>query len=135
MIPGFNHNIKYKSIMFHIQTEDSGVTNPHIITHIFIGGNIVATKKTSYDDIIKADKLEDVVRDIMEEQHKQMMKDLLGGMYDENPLVQLALPKTFTPEQMEKEEQRAEQFGDDLLSDRSLDEVILDYLVEESEKK
>ncbi|UCD84243.1 MAG: hypothetical protein JSU92_13340 [Deltaproteobacteria bacterium] len=135
MILGFNHNIKYKGIMFHIQTEDSGVTNPHVITHIFIGGNIVATKKTNYDDIIKADRLEDVVRDIMEEQHKQMMKDLLAGTYDENPLVQSALPKTFTPEEMEREEKRAEQFGDDLLSDKSLDEVILDYLVEESEKK
>lgn len=135
MIPGFNHNIKYKGIMFHIQTEDSGVANPHVITHIFIGGNIVATKKVNYDDIIKADQLDNVVREIMEEQHKQTMKDLLAGIYDENPLVQSALPKTFTPEQMKKEEQRAEQFGDDLLSDRSLDEVILDYLVEESEKK
>lgn len=121
--------------MFHIQTEDSGVANPHVITHIFIGGNVVATKKVNYDDIIKADQLDNVVREIMEEQHKQTMKDLLAGIYDENPLVQSALPKTFTPEQIKKEEQRAEQFGDDLLSDRSLDEVILDYLVEESEKK
>ncbi len=135
MIPGFNHNIKYKGIMFHIQTEDSGVDNPHVITHIFIGGNIVATRKTNYDDIIKADRMEDVVKEIMEEQHKNVMKDLLQGAYDENPLVRSALPKTITLEQMKKEEERAEQFESDLLSDKSLDEVILDYLVDESEKK
>ena len=135
MIPGFNHNLKYKGIVFHIQTEDSGVTNPHIITHIFIGGNIVATKKTNYDDIIKADRMEDVVREIMEDQHKEVMRGLLQGAYDDNPLIQSALPQTLTLEQMKKEEQRAEQFGADLLSDKSLDEVILDYLVDESEKK
>jgi hypothetical protein len=135
VIPGFNHNIKYKGIMFHIQTEDSGVTNPHVITHIFIGGNIVATKKTNYNDIIKADRMEEVVKEIMEEQHKKVMKDLLQGAYDENPLVQSALPKTITLEQMKKQEERAEQFEADLLSDKSLDEVILDYLVDESEKK
>lgn len=135
MIPGFNHNLKYKGIMFHIQTEDSGVTNPHVITHIFIGGNIVATKKTNYDDIIKADRMEEVVKEIMEEQHKEVMRDLLQGAYDEYPLVQSALPKTITLEQMKKEEERAEQFESDLLSDKSLDEVILDYLVDESEKK
>lgn len=135
MIPGFNHNLKYKGIMFHIQTEDSGVSNPHVITHIFIGGNIVATKKTNYDDIIKADRMEEVVKEIMEEQHKEVMKALLQGAYDDNPLVQSALPKTITLEQMKKEEERAEQFESDLLSDKSLDEVILDYLVDESEKK
>ncbi len=135
MIPGFNHNLKYKDIVFHIQTEDSGVTNPHIITHIFIGGNIVATKKTNYDDIIKADRMEDVVREIMEDQHKEVMRGLLQGAYDDNPLIQSALPQTLTLEQMKKEEQRAEQFEADLLSDKSLDEVILDYLVDESEKK
>src|SRR5690606_34821597 len=35
MIPGFNHNIKHKGRIFHIQTEDSGPKNPHIITHLF----------------------------------------------------------------------------------------------------
>ncbi len=41
MVPGFNHNVKYKGQVFHVQTEDSGVENPHIITHLFLGGNIV----------------------------------------------------------------------------------------------
>ena len=39
MIPGYNHNVKYKEGVYHIQTEDSGLDNPHIITHLFIGGN------------------------------------------------------------------------------------------------
>ena len=44
MIPGFNHNIKHKGRIYHIQTEDSGPKNPHIITHLFVGGNVLASK-------------------------------------------------------------------------------------------
>ena len=44
-VTGFNHNIKHKGKVYHVQTEDSGVNNPHIITHLFVGGNILASKK------------------------------------------------------------------------------------------
>jgi hypothetical protein len=82
MITGYNHNIKYKDRIFHVQTEDSGVQNPHIITHIFVGGNIIETRKTSYADIAKSDRLEEVVIEMMQEQHKSMLKDLIAGRYD-----------------------------------------------------
>src|SRR5438105_972990 len=82
MVPGFNHNVKYRGGIFHCQTEDSGIGNPHIITHLFVGGNILATKKTSYADIVKTDRLEEVVSELMQEQHKEMLKKLLSGQYD-----------------------------------------------------
>ena len=82
MLPGFNHNIKHSGRIYHVQTEDSGVSNPHIITHLFVGGNILATKKTSYADIVNADNLTVVVRELMEEQHKAMLRNLVNGVYD-----------------------------------------------------
>lgn len=82
MIPGFNHNIKHKGRIFHIQTEDSGPKNPHIITHLFVGGNILASKKTTYDDIVGQSEYEKTVRSMMEEQHKQMLRNLINGVYD-----------------------------------------------------
>ena len=72
MVVGFNHNIKHKGKMYHIQTEDSGLENPHLITHLFVGGNILASKKTSYADIVGADNLAAVVRELMEEQHRHL---------------------------------------------------------------
>lgn len=84
MIPGFNHNVKYKGRVFHCQTEDSGIGNPHIITHLFVGGNILATKKTSYADIVKADRLEEVVTELMKEQHKELIKKLVSGSFDDS---------------------------------------------------
>ena len=82
MVPGFNHNIKHKGRIFHVQTEDSGPKNPHIITHLFVGGNIVASKKTQYADIVGQQDYEKTVRSMMEEQHKQMLRNLVNGVFD-----------------------------------------------------
>lgn len=83
MVLGFNHNLIYKSETFHVQTEDSGVTNPHIITLLYRGGVIISSKKTSYSDILKMDNLEVVVEELMKEQHKEMMRRLKAGEFDE----------------------------------------------------
>ena len=82
VVQGFNHNIRHKGKLYHVQTEDSGKDNPHIITHVFVGGNILASKKTSYADIVKADRLEQIVRELMEEQHKSVLRNLINGVYD-----------------------------------------------------
>lgn len=83
MVPGFNHNIKHNGAIYHIQTEDSGLGNPHIITHLFVGGNILATKKTSYADIVHAENLHAIVKELMQEQHKAMLRNLINGVYDD----------------------------------------------------
>jgi len=131
VIPGFNHNIKHNGKIYHIQTEDSGLSSPHIITLLYEGGTILAREKTGYADIIKVDDLETVVRDLMEEQHKKMLRNLLAGEFDKPSGISLL--KDQKP--LTKEEQK-KKFGDDVISDKALDEVILDFLsVELSEKK
>lgn len=83
MVVGFNHNFRYKDTVYHVQTEDGGVKFPFIITHLFIGGTILQTKKTSYADIIKADRLEQVVEELMKDQHRDMLRRLRNGAFDE----------------------------------------------------
>jgi len=83
MVLGFNHNLTYKGEVFHVQTEDSGVANPHIITLLYRGGVIISSKKTGYSDILKMDNLEVVVEELMKEQHKDMMRRLKTGEFDE----------------------------------------------------
>lgn len=82
MVVGYNHNIKYKGEIFHIQTEDSGINNPHIITLLYRGGNIIASKKTSYADIVKMDNLSHIVEELMKEQHKDMLRRLKNSEFD-----------------------------------------------------
>ncbi len=83
MLLGYNHNVTYKGSVFHIQTEDSGIKNPHIITLLYREGVILCSKKTSYADILKIDNIEAVVEDLMKEQHKEMLKRLKSGEFDE----------------------------------------------------
>jgi hypothetical protein len=83
MVVGYNHNIMYKGEVFHVQTEDSGINNPHIITLLYRGGNILASKKTSYADIVRMGNLNQVVEDLMKEQHKEMLRRLKNAEFDE----------------------------------------------------
>ncbi len=80
---GYNNNVRHKNRVFHIQTEDSGVKHPHIITHLFMdGGRILKSVKMSYAEHIGNDKLGDLVRQMMKEQHKAMFIALRDGQFD-----------------------------------------------------
>ena len=83
MVLGFNHNVVYKGEVFHVQTEDSGVNNPHIITLLYKGGVILCSKKTSYADILMMENLDSVVEELMKAQHKELMRRLKSGEFDE----------------------------------------------------
>ena len=82
MLQGFNHNICHHGRLFHVQTEDSGLQSPHVITLLYHGGTIVSSRKTSYADILTSDRRDEVVREIMREQHRQMLRELREGRFD-----------------------------------------------------
>jgi hypothetical protein len=141
MLVGFNHNIMYKGEMFHVQTEDSGIANPHIITLLYRGGTIIASKKTSYADIIKIDNLEKIVEELMKEQHKDMLRDLKSGRLDERafgsrpaapqeeaPAAELPAASPEPPPPLQQTPREASR------QNQSLDEIILDYLVRGEER-
>jgi hypothetical protein len=82
---GYNTNVRHKGRLFHIQTEDSGLGHPHVITHLFAdGGRIVASKKTAYSDHLGVENLPELVKKLMQAQHKQMFIALRDGVYDED---------------------------------------------------
>ncbi len=107
MLTGYNTDFSYRGKSFHVQTEDSGIKNPVIVTLLYKEGKILSSRKVSYADILKADCLDDAVRELMKEQHKQMMKNLKDGKFDDDKEV-MAAPESQT--------------------EKSLDDVILDYL-------
>lgn len=87
---GYNTNVRHKGRLYHIQTEDSGVGHPHIITHLFAdGGRIVGSKKTSYAEHLSAEGLQDTVKKLMQAQHKAMFIALRDGLYDETGAVEI----------------------------------------------
>jgi hypothetical protein len=80
---GYNNNVRHKNRVFHIQTEDSGVNHPHIITHLFMdGGRILKSVKRSYAEHVGSDGMSELVRQMMKEQHKAMFIALRDGQFD-----------------------------------------------------
>jgi hypothetical protein len=80
---GYNNNVRHKGKVFHIQTEDSGVKYGHIITHLFMdGGRILKSVKTSYAEYLGNERMADIVREMMKQQHKAMFIALRDGKFD-----------------------------------------------------
>lgn len=81
---GFNNNVKYGSNVYHIQTEDSGLDKPHIITHLFAdGGRIIKSHKRSYAADVGRDDVATHVRALMKGQQMEMAILLREGKFDE----------------------------------------------------
>jgi len=175
MITGSNTNIRHGGRLFHVQTEDSGRRNPHVISHLYFSGTILASEKTDYSDRLnlESETLAKDVRALIEEQHKQMLRRLKRGDYDAvisqrldgetgettgtapQPITEPPGPKEANiPKEanVAKPAPPAEPnaasrpatsapmgngdapraFGDGIVSQKPLDEVILEYLVEKS---
>ena len=81
---GFNNNIKFRERVFHVQTEDSGLDQPHVITHLFAdGGRVIKSHKRSYGDAVSRADVGEFVRSLMKAQHLEMVMALREGRFDE----------------------------------------------------
>ena len=83
---GYNHNLKYKGRVYHVQTEDSGLDNPHTFTHLFHSGSILRTSKQEYRDLLGDPEWESKLRERMQVQHKEMIRELVKGLCDDRIL-------------------------------------------------
>ncbi len=97
MLPGFNTNIRHRGVLFHVQTEDSGRAHPHVITHLFHAGTIIASEKRGYADRLDAEDLAGEVRRQMESQHKAMLLRLRRSELDKVIADRLG-PEQFAPD-------------------------------------
>jgi pSer/pThr/pTyr-binding forkhead associated (FHA) protein len=80
---GFNNNIKFNDRLFHVQTEDSGLDQPHIMTHLFAdGGRVIKSHKRDYTEHVNRPDVADYVRSLMKAQHLEMVVALREGRFD-----------------------------------------------------
>ncbi len=80
---GYNNNIRFREQVFHVQTEDSGLDQPHIVTHLFAdGGRIIKSHKRSYADQVSRPDVAEYVRGLMKGQHLEMVLALREGRFD-----------------------------------------------------
>jgi hypothetical protein len=103
VITGFNTDVKYKGLVYHVQTEDKGNVNPLIETLIYKGGEILASRRLPYAELVRDTNTEAAISRLMEEQHKAMILEVKRGR--------------FAPPQQEE-----------VAEDLSLDDIVLAYL-------
>ncbi|HSI88336.1 MAG TPA: hypothetical protein VK918_04715, partial [Pyrinomonadaceae bacterium] len=54
MITGYNTDIEHEGVTYHVQTEDKGLTKPIILSLVYNGGTILASKRAPYDDLVSS---------------------------------------------------------------------------------
>jgi hypothetical protein len=113
MITGYNTDVRHGNRVYHVQTEDKGMSNPKIETLIYVGGEILDSYRSSYEDLISTPPVSDAaVQERMDEQHRAVIRDIKNGKYDLTP-----------PDLLEKQ----------AFNDRPLDQAILEFLQQEGD--
>jgi len=140
VITGFNTDIKHGSRVFHVQTEDKGADNPFVESLVYVGGEIVASKKTPYGEALKSGDNAAGVQEMMELQHRKMIAAVQRGRFDtaSEPAARAGKDESF-----ERPLPKAEPAEGDIPpgavvvdrtakgDEKTLDQVILEYLASE----
>jgi hypothetical protein len=133
LITGFNTDIKHNDKVYHVQTEDKGMANPYIESLVYVGGEILASKKTSYAEQLKSGIDEKWIGGLMEQQHRTMIAAIKRGRFDA-PADQTKF--AVTPEALPIPPVAAAAPATPALSEeKTLDQVIIDYLASEAESE
>lgn len=79
MITGFNTDIQHGGVTYHVQTEDKGLETPLILSLVYVGGAIIASKRTPYEDLLATGFDEKVLTERLNRQHKLICAAIRAG--------------------------------------------------------
>jgi hypothetical protein len=142
LITGFNTDIKYNEKVYHVQTEDKGMGNPYVESLVYVGGEILASKKTSYAEQIKTGIDEKWISGLMEQQHRTMIAAIKRGRFEpaSETTASTAPPSAVVASPGTTVAQEGMVFPDavppvTIDEEKTLDQVIIDYLASEAESE
>lgn len=83
MITGYNTDVRHGDTNFHVQTEDKGAGNPFIESLVYVGGQVLATKRASYAELLAEGKDDKAIIVLMDHQHRTMIAAIKYGKFDD----------------------------------------------------
>jgi hypothetical protein len=83
VITGFNTDVEHDGVVYHVQTEDKGLDNPIILSLVYTGGAILASKRAPYDDLIAAGFDESLLAERLQRQHKLICAAIHSGRVED----------------------------------------------------
>ena len=82
MNTGYNTDVRHGEVVFHVQTEDKGLGNPYIESLVYVGGQVLASKRASYAEMLAAGKEEKEIVALMDHQHRTMIAAIRHSKLD-----------------------------------------------------
>lgn len=79
MITGFNTDIEHDGVIYHVQTEDKGLDTPIILSLVYTGGTILASKRAPYEDLIAEGFSDEVLAERLKRQHRLICAAIHSG--------------------------------------------------------
>lgn len=79
MITGFNTDIEHNGVVYHVQTEDKGLDSPIILSLVYSGGAILASKRSPYKDLIASGFSDEVLSERLKRQHRLICAAIHSG--------------------------------------------------------
>lgn len=83
MITGFNTDIEHAGVTYHVQTEDKGLDTPLILSLVYVGGAILASKRTSYKDLLETGLNLEELTERLNRQHKLICAAIRAGRIED----------------------------------------------------
>jgi hypothetical protein len=83
VITGFNTDIEFGGVTYHVQTEDKGTAKPMILSLVYDGGTILASKRSPYDDLVESGLDERVLAERLQKQHTLICAAVRSGRIED----------------------------------------------------
>ncbi len=113
MITGFNTDVEYKGVTYHVQTEDKGLDTPLILSLVYNRGTILASKRSPYNDLLLGQFSEKELAERLQRQHKLICAAIRAGRIDDlkrmNSKKSAQMPPVTTPLPTKKQGFRIEK--------------------------
>lgn len=108
MITGFNTDVEYDGVVYHVQTEDKGLESPLILSLVYAGGAILASKRSRYEDLIASGFSEEALAERLKRQHRLICAAIHAGRLDDLKRMGVGQAEVIQTEPVEVETDAAE---------------------------
>ena len=156
MITGYNTDIRHNEVVFHVQTEDKGLDYRYIESLVYVGGQVLASKRSNYADLLAEGKVEKDIVALMDHQHRTMIAAIKHGKLDAKLQSLLAGKQTGQMDVMTRQATATVAPSNQVVPppplpqtpppslpplnkaparERTLDQVILEYLTNEADQE
>lgn len=100
MITGYNTDVEFDGVTYHVQTEDKGLAKPIILSLVYDRGTILASKRLPYDDLLQGELDQDILAARLHRQHRLICAAIQAGRLDD--LRQMTLRESVVAAEAEK---------------------------------